>query len=481
MPSNGLRHTLGPAQFFSFSFGVIVGVGWIVLLGEWLRAGGPGGATIAFGLGGAMMALIGLCYAETCAMFPVSGGEMAFAYRGFGTGAGFLIGWTLLLAYIGAVSYVGLSMAWILDILIPGIKGPPLYEFRGEAIHLGSLIVALATCLTFLVLNYRGVRSSGRFQDAFTYGKVAISVVFLGAGLLAGHPANLRPLFQTDGGRTPLGSIMAVLAVVPWFFAGFQTVPQVMEERSAGTSLRLVGRITVFAILAAAVYYCLAILAAGMAMPWRDLISKELPAAAAFREAFGSEILARLVLLAGLCGVATVGNGTYIAATRILFAMSRGALLGPGFAHTNARTGAPDRAVLTVGAISLLGVFLGRKGIGPIVAVGATCLALGYVVTCATMLRLRLTSPQLQRPYRAPVGILTGLVATAGATGLLVTSLYQPLASAAGHLPLEWVTLAIWMLLGAGLWAATSRVRRSLSEDARADVILGSAGSGGRQ
>jgi len=99
-----LKRTLGPWQYFSFSFGTVVGVGWIVLLGDWLQRGGPAGAIIGFAVGGLLMALIGLCYAEASGMFPVSGGEMAFALEGFGKRAGFGTGWALVLVFIAAAA-----------------------------------------------------------------------------------------------------------------------------------------------------------------------------------------------------------------------------------------------------------------------------------------------------------------------------------------------------------------------------------------
>jgi APA family basic amino acid/polyamine antiporter len=106
-----LKKTLGPWQFFSYSFGCIVGVGWIVLLGNWLERGGPVGAALGFALGGVIMALIGLCYAEAAGMLPVAGGEMAFGLEGWGKGMGFLGGWMVVLIYSAAAGYCASSLA----------------------------------------------------------------------------------------------------------------------------------------------------------------------------------------------------------------------------------------------------------------------------------------------------------------------------------------------------------------------------------
>ncbi len=59
-----LREEVGAGQFFTLAFGCIIGVAWVVVLGEWLSLAGPIGAILGFLVGGAVMMLIGLCYAE---------------------------------------------------------------------------------------------------------------------------------------------------------------------------------------------------------------------------------------------------------------------------------------------------------------------------------------------------------------------------------------------------------------------------------
>jgi amino acid transporter len=167
---------------------------------------------------------------------------------------GFVGGWAIVLVYTAAAGYCASSLAWILDYLIPGIKGPALYSFRGTEIHAGSLATALATVVLLTWINLRGVRSSSRFQDWLTYSKILIALVFIGAGLIGGTAANLQPMFNTEGGRTAFGGILAVMAVVPWFLGGFNIVPQMMEERAEGTSIALVGRVTVGA--SRRLFYC---------------------------------------------------------------------------------------------------------------------------------------------------------------------------------------------------------------------------------
>ncbi|MEZ4587264.1 MAG: amino acid permease [Gemmatimonadales bacterium] len=115
-----LKKTLGGVQFFSIGFGTIVGVGWIVYLGPWFEQAGPVGTAVAFLIGGLLMAVIGLCYAELATMFPVAGAEAAYGYAAFGGPVGFAVGWSLVLMLIAVIPYVSVSLAWILDVLFPG-------------------------------------------------------------------------------------------------------------------------------------------------------------------------------------------------------------------------------------------------------------------------------------------------------------------------------------------------------------------------
>ncbi len=62
----------------------MIGVGWITALGGWFEQAGPVGAMLAFTLGGTLMLVIGLCYAEVTPMLPVTGGEVAYAYKAYG-------------------------------------------------------------------------------------------------------------------------------------------------------------------------------------------------------------------------------------------------------------------------------------------------------------------------------------------------------------------------------------------------------------
>lgn len=470
-----LKKTLGGIQLFSMGFGSIVGVGWIVLMGFWFQQAGPGGTAVAFLLGGLLLALVELCYGEMATMLPVAGGEASFAFASFGTPIGFVVGWAMTLMMIAVLPYVAISLGWLLDVLFPGFAGPVLYSWRGGPVYAVSLVLSIAWTLFLGFTNYRGIQAASKLQDIFTYGKILISVVFFAAAVYAGSAANLTPAFTAPEGRSTLSGMVSVLAMTPWFFGGFNFIPQVLEEKSAGTSLKLVGRVIVGSLLVAAVYYAIAALTTGMVAPWRSIIDQGLPTAAAYRFGFHSEGFARIVLIAGIFGIITVGNGVAIGAARLVYALSRARMIAPTFERVHPVYRSPTAAIALVVGIGVFGNFLGRNGIAPIVNVGSTCSALGYLVTCLGVLRFRQREPHRDRPYRVPLGSAVAVLGAAASVFLLLSSIRQQYLDAKGGFPVEWIVLLLWSVIGIGFWISGRSARGAQSESERRRVVLGPA------
>ena len=74
------------------SVGSIIGSGW--LFGALNAAGAAGpAAIISWALGGVMILMIALVYAELGTMFPLSGGVVRFPHLAFGSFASYTAGW----------------------------------------------------------------------------------------------------------------------------------------------------------------------------------------------------------------------------------------------------------------------------------------------------------------------------------------------------------------------------------------------------
>ena len=456
-----LKQALRGRELFTLAFGTIIGVGWITVLGHWLGNAGSLGAILAFVAGAMLVLTVGLCYAEVASMMPAAGGEVVYARRTFGPAAGFAAGWVLSLIYISVVAFEAISVGWISTVLIPGIEGPLLYRAFGADVHLGNVLIGFAGMVVIGYMNYRGARAAAVFQLLMTLALLLISVAFITVGLAGGDPANLRPLYAGATVSEALAGATAVFVTTPFWFAGFNVLPQAAGETAPDVSMRRVGLVIVLSILGAAVFYVLVILASSMTLPRGELLAFELPAAAAFRAAFDSPLLGNLVLLAGLLGLITTWNAVVFSAARVLLALSRAGELPVGIGVIHARYGTPGRAILFVTCVAALLMLLGRGAIGIIVNTVGACFALMFLTVAAVVIRLRIREPAWDRPYRAPGGLIVPVLAALFAVSMLGVSLWEH-SNAASGFPAEWIVLVTWALLGLLFRAASSTRRGSV-------------------
>ncbi len=468
-----LKRDVGAFQFFAFAFGAVVGVGWAVVLGDWLRQAGPLGAMLGLAAGGAFIVLIGFCYGEIGAIIPAAGGEMAFAYETFGERLGFIVGWLLAFVYIAVVGFMAISIGWILGALIPGIEGPVLYTSLGTEVHAGTLTIGLTGMVVLTWLNYRGVKWSGRAQDAIVVALLIMASIFILAGIIRGDPANLKPYFQRSASGSIWPGVLALFMTATYWFGGFNVIPTMMEENDNGTSYQRVGVMIFLSIAIGILFKTAVVLSASMTMPWQSLMKMNIPAAAAFETALGSKFLGKLVLLTGLLGLLSTWNAILVCGSRILYALGRARFVAPWLGEVHPVLGSPSNAVLFTGATGAVVMLLGRNAALPIVNSSSACLAFAYVVTCYGVLRLRVTRPDAPRPFLVPGGKTTIWIAIASALFSLGLSIYQPWVDAKGALPLEWVMLVGWLVVGAVAWLWTGRLRRALPLAERRRAILG--------
>ena len=185
------------------------------------------------------------------------------------------------------------------------------------------------------------------------------------------------------------GGIFSALAVTPYFFGGFNTIPQATAELENPADRRRIASILAGCILISLLFYCLVLAAVSMVLPRAQLLSYELPVAQAFRVAFRSNVLADLVLIGGLLGLIAVWNALFFAASRVLFALGRSRLMHPSFGIIGAGGAAPTRALAFVTALSILGLFFGKGVLLPVVNVTSTLFALMYAIVCFAVIRRR--------------------------------------------------------------------------------------------
>src|SRR5258708_35232092 len=275
-----LLRVVGRWQLFALAFACIAGSGWLLVLGDWLNAAAPGGAILGLMAGTSVMLAVCAGYAELAARVPVAGGEFEYARRVFGRRTAFLVGWFSTLFLLAVAAFEGIALSWIVGVLWPPSGGPTLYHLFGAPITSGALAIGVGGAVALAWVNHRGIASAARLQAIVTYGFLALAALAIILGIGLGSMSNLSPVFVPLKAQPWWIGALWIFATTPFFLNGFQSVPQVIEERAEGIWFGTVSRVMYGAIILACLFYCAIILSSAMTTHWIELHGKELPAAA---------------------------------------------------------------------------------------------------------------------------------------------------------------------------------------------------------
>ncbi|MCI5689688.1 MAG: APC family permease [Clostridiales bacterium] len=491
MSNQSEKKGVSAVDFFCIGFGAIVGVGWAVAINGWMTScGGPVPAAVGYIVALVMMIPIALCYCELVPMIPVAGGGMAFAYRAFNEKVSFISGWAAFGAFVSIIPWEAIQITDVLGYLIPNIKsGEPLYRLAGTDIYLVTIIIGTICSLLLFALNMRGLAAAAMVQKVLCFILVGAAVIGAVACLVGGEASNWQPIYDvTDptiygsakeglkevSHNSMFGGVMAILASAPFFLAGFETIPQGVED--AGGDITNVGKTVVLSVVLACVFYAILLLCFGYGWPWQEFAHMENPSAATmFLSLFPGtvgNVLYWLITLGAIAGLFTTWNGFFMASASLLMGMGRGCLVPRVFAKQN-KNGIPVPGLVVCLVLSLIGPFLGAGLITDITSFSAAAFVLSWTLTSYSLIRLRKTEPDLERPYKIPGGMATGIFSAVVTTVVLVL-LFVPnnpvyMGKTASRM------FVGWMVIGIVLFLLSSFQRRSISKEERAAAMFNHA------
>ena len=421
----------------------MVGVGWLLLIDDWLGRGGPAGAILAFAAGALLLAPIARTYGRLVAAIPDAGAEIAYAEGVLPRSAGFAAAWMMVLAYAIVCPWESVAVGNLLARVFPAMNVLPLYAIGGKAVYAPRLAAGLVLTAVIAGVNLLGIRESARFQKAATFGLLGIFVLFTALGFARGRPGNAAPLFARPGISGAVLSVLLTLQIVPYFLTGFESVSKESEEARAGFDPRVFGRAIAGALGAGAVFYVAVIGAVAFVFPWKTLVEGHLGTEAAFRRAFGSDAIARAILFAAFLSLLKIFNGSFVAATRLLLGIGRRRLVHPALARVDPRHGTPSAAVLFMVLFTVSGTFLGDALLVPVTEVGSLAAAVGWGAACWAALRRRCGKPSTAVAGAVVSAALVAMKLVPGVPGSFSRS--------------EWFALAGWLAAGGLFWAGRPR------------------------
>ena len=337
-------------------------------------------------VGGAVSLLGALCVAELGGAFPEAGGQYVYLREAFGPVWGFLYGWAAF-AVINTASVAAIAVAFALYV-----------GFFIPLSPLDAKLVALVSIVALTALNCRGVRLGATVQNVLTFAKMAALGLLIVAGLAlpGGSAANLVPLWPDAGGASLAGPLGLALIAVLWAYDGW------IETTYVGSEIRDPGRVLPRSIILSTVvviaFYTLASLAYVWVLSPGQMAESALVASDAARVTLGAAGAA-VVALAIIVSTLGANNGIILTAARIPYAMARGGHFFAWAGRVHPRWATPVTALVVQSVISGALLFTGTYEQLATYVVFASFVF--YGMSCAAVIRLRRTRPDLPRPYRA--------------------------------------------------------------------------------
>jgi len=420
---------------------------------------GFGGMVIAFVVLVVMYYGLTFSISEMSAAMPHTGGAYSFARSAMGPWGGLVTGAAETIEYVATTAVVVFFSAQYIDFVTSGLLGFSLAEQNLMWIWWIVLYVA------FVGLNAAGSHISFRFAIVVSIIAIAIIVVFAVMAIASGAFSfdklwDIAPNPEVAGSSVFLPEgWLAVLFALPfamWFFLGIEELPLAAEEAHAperdipraGVLAR--GTLIITGVL-------VLVLNTGVLGAEATGVSLE-PLVEGFAAIVGNELAAVFAIFA-LIGLLASLHGIMFAYGRNMYSLSRAGYY-PKFLSLTGKNKTPWVA-LTVGAvvgfvaIVVLDVLAKLDPEGAGLVAGAIILniavwgaVVAYFLQMVSYIILRRKFPDVNRPYKSPMGLFGAYSAAAIAALVFVGLLINPAFQAA---IVAIIVVYALMLLGFGL------------------------------
>jgi basic amino acid/polyamine antiporter, APA family len=455
-----LKRTLGALNLVLLGIGCIIGTGIFVLTGRAAAQFAGPGIMVSFVITGTLCAFVALCYAELASALPVSGSAYSYTYASMGELVAWIMGLLLLLEYGLAASTVAVgwsgyfvSLMQDMHIVIPpaltAAPGVLVKNDAGVVIATGIVnlpaIVVIGLVTSLLVV---GVSESATANNIVVAIKLTVVIAFIAIGSRYVHPANWHPLVPAQVPAPPAGTPMdiwhqigrALIAVITGdnstkyglggvihgaaviFFAylGFEAVS------TAGAESRNPGRDMPIGILGALVICTVLYIATSAVLvgivPYTSL-DNPAPIATAVNQ-IGLPWFAVLVKIGAIAGLSSVMLVLLYGQTRIFYTMSRDGLLPSSLALVHSKFKTPWVNTIIVGIVACGAAgFLSLDALSDLSNVGSLT---AFAIVCVTVLYLRVSNPELVRPFRTPFFPVTPILGAIMCLLLLMSLMATP-------------------------------------------------------
>ncbi|MCM1339702.1 MAG: amino acid permease [Muribaculaceae bacterium] len=489
--AQGLEKTLGVWDLIILGVGAIIGSGIFAVVG--IAAAGSADGTSA-GAGPALVISMiiaaiacifsALCYSEFATMIPVAGGAYTYTFATLGEFAAWMVGWVLMLEY--AIGFIAVACAWsnylmqflqLFDDVLPAwlvhppvwltndvftvgklvAENPDIYVPRFLGVPVCINIPAIAIVLLMTTILVKGTKDSAKMAGLMVFIKLAVIFLFVLVGALsfAHTPPHWVPFNLHTFAPNGMSGIWSAAFLIFFAYIGFDALATAAEECKNPQKDLPIGIIGSLAITTV-VYVLVALVLTGMVDTTGSVSLDFLKAPMVYcMNIIHHERLAQLISVGSLAGLTSVLLVLEMAATRILFAMSRDHFISQRFQQLHPKFKTPALLTWTVGILAVVGILTLNLDVAAELCNYGTFTS--FIIVCVAVLILRHTDPDRERPFKVPFSPVVPSLGIICCGGLMVYKSLQAGTSA--------LLFPVWLGFGAIIYLLYGFIKNRNNEN----------------
>ena len=311
---------------------------------------------------------------------------------------------------------------------IPTIFNMPI------AINLPAIIIILIS--TFILV--RGTKDSTKMAGIMVAIKLAVIGLFVLVGMFYVKPENWVP-FAPNG----VDGIFAGAFLIFFAYIGFDALATTAEETKnpqRDLPIGIIGSL----LMTTVIYVSVALVLTGIYPTSVPVSADFLKAPMAFvMTLVGQDWAAGLISIGSIAGLTSVLLVLELAATRILYAMSRDNFISTRFQALHPKFNTPHVLTWTVAVVCVLGTLILDLNVAAELCNFGTFTS--FIIVCVAVLILRKTDPNRHRPFKVPFSPFFPLAGILCCLFLMVMKLQEQSDSA--------ILFPLWIIIGILIYA----------------------------
>ena len=378
-----LKKVLKPIHLWAIAVGLVIS-GDYYGFSYGFATGGPVSFLVAFIPVTIMYVTFLFCYTELATSIPHAGGPSAYARKAMGPFAGFMTGFSVLIAFLVSPVAVAITTGALVNYLIPAV--PAVWATVGFFIF-------------FVLINLFGIKSSSVLELVVTIVSLVGLVVYAAVAVPHFEASNFftEPAF-TNG----FAGVAGAMTFAMWFYFAIDGAAMQAEEmknpRKDIPKGYIAAIVTLFITSLIAIF-----LPAGIA-DYKVVAQYDYPLAKSLELAIGVDSMwPKIIAVVALFSMVASFSAIVLAFSRQTFAMGRTGYLPPLFARLN-KNGCPTYGLLVPATFALALAMTGQTALMVTISVFAALIM--YTIVIITTFVLRKKEPDMNRPFKVAYPIV---------------------------------------------------------------------------